>query len=61
MTTTVTIFISGNKACGVSVTSRTPDGFYQSTGETLVIPGTFITKTIHGDQVLEITEVGEFL
>ena len=57
MTTTVTILISGNKACAVSITS--PSGGLDQVA--IVQPGSFTTKMIHGDQVLDVKEVGEFV
>ena len=58
MTTTVTVLISGNKACEVYV-SNGPDT--QPDAPTTVMPGGFTTKLIHGDKYVVVKEVGEFL
>lgn len=56
MTTTVKVLIEGNKACEVKVT-----GQGTSDTPTIVKPGSFTTKGIHGDQVVEVKETGDFL
>ena len=60
MTTTVTVLISGNKACAVDVvipgiTDKIP------MEPKIVKPGSFTTLTISGDQELRVREVGEFI
>lgn len=56
MTTTVKILIEGNKACEVCVSS--PE---KSQEATVVLPGTFTTKLIHGNLQLTVKETGDFL
>lgn len=55
MTTTVKILIEGNKACEVKVEGNEHDP------PATVKPGSFTTKTIHGEQRVSVVEVGEFL
>lgn len=56
MTTTVKVLIEGNKACEVRVAGmESPDT------PTIVKPGQFTTKHIHGEQRVSVVEVGEFL
>jgi len=61
MTTTVTILINGNKACSVNVVESTEFGGDPTATEVIVQPGSFATQCIHGNQVLEVKEVGEFV
>lgn len=56
MTTTVRVLIEGNKACEVNV-----EGPQQAQQPTTVLPGHFVVKTIHGEQVLTVKETGDFL
>lgn len=56
MTTTVKVLIEGNKACEVKV-----EGQGSSDTPSTVKPGSFVTKSIHGDQRVSVVEVGEFL
>lgn len=58
MTTTVKVLIEGNKACEVYVWNEAnvpPDE------PTIVMPGAFTTKLIHGDKEVRVREIGEFL
>ena len=60
MTTTVKVLIEGNKKCAVKVVEA--DG-NDSTGYPLrdVMPGSFTTVCIHGEQQVSVKEVGEFI
>lgn len=56
MTTTVKILVEGNKACEVKLS-----GPEKTQEATIVMPGTFTTKLIHGDLQLTVKETGDFL
>lgn len=58
MTTTVKILIEGNKACEVSI--QDTDGATPR-DPSIVKPGSFVTKGIHGEQTVRVVETGEFL
>lgn len=60
MTTTVKVLIEGNKACEVKVTGSVDPASPQAQG-VKVMPNSFATMMIHGDQVLSVQETGEFL
>lgn len=59
MTTEVTILISGNKACEVSVQESGPGSVVRD--PTVVKPGGFVKKLVHGEQTVLVKETGEFL
>lgn len=59
MTTTVTVLIQGNKECEVKVTENGIDNL--NWPAKTVKPGSFTQVTIHGDQKVEVKEVGEFV
>lgn len=55
MTTTVRVMVSGNKACEVAVKGSLSDT------PTVIKPGQFVDKLVHGELELTVKEVGEFL
>ena len=55
MTITVKVLIEGNKAAEVKVT-----GEGSTDTPTVVQPGQFTTKMIHGSLKVEVQETGEF-
>lgn len=60
MTTTVQVLIEGNKACEVKVMGA--DGSDSKQWPThILMPGTFVTRTISGPQILSVIEIGDFL
>jgi len=58
MTTTVTVLISGNKACRVWLEGATSD---PPKTVLTVLPGGHASAMIHGDLVLAVREEGDFL
>lgn len=60
MTTTVKVLIEGNKKCEVKVIEG--DGSdSKSYPPRNVMPGSFTTVGIHGEQKVSVVETGEFL
>jgi hypothetical protein len=57
MTTMVRVLVEGNKACEVKVVD--PSG--QPGASKTVLPSEFAVFCIHGEQRVEVCEVGEFL
>jgi hypothetical protein len=55
VTTTVRILIEGNKACEVKVEGNPGDT------PTIVKPGSFTLKNIHGEQTVSVKETGDFV
>jgi len=60
MTTTVKILIEGNKKCSVRVIEEdlTDSKSFPARD---VMPGSFTTVSIHGEQKVSVREEGEFL
>lgn len=69
MTTTVRILVEGNKACEAKVVDPLADSLRQQSAgiqvmqpaPKLVQPGSFVILNIHGEQKVEVREVGDFL
>ena len=60
MTTTVRVLIEGNKKCEVKVIEG--NGTDNTNWPPRIIgPGSFTTVCIHGEQIVSVVEIGEFI
>ena len=60
MTTTVTILIAGNKKCVAKVVEANGTDS-TSYPERIVMPGSFTTVCVSGEQAVSVKETGDFL